>query len=47
MKVDIKCGTLCGIVANMLDFNIVLSKFELQSIHFRTNTLVKVMKLLS
>ena len=36
--------SLHGIVANMLDYNIIVSKFELQScyrIHFQTNALGK------
>ena len=34
----------CGVEANMLDYDIVVSKFELQSrynVHFRTNTYVE------
>ena len=38
----------CGVVTYVLDYNIVVSEFELQSgfyVHFRTNTLEKRMNL--
>ena len=41
--------SLCCIMANMLDFNLIVSKFKLQLcyyIHFQTNTLGKGMNLL-
>ena len=42
-------GSTCGVVANILDSHIIISKFKLQScndIHFVTNTRVKGMKYL-
>ena len=39
-----KRGNPCGVVANVLNFDIVQSEFELQSnyyVHFRTNILEK------
>ena len=36
--------SFCGVVTNVLDYDIVVSEFELQSryyVHFRTNTLRK------
>ena len=37
-------GSLCGVMANMLECDFVVSEFELQScyyVHFRTNNLGK------
>ena len=39
-------GSLCGVMAKVLDCDIIVSGFELQSrycVHFRTNTLEKGM----
>ena len=38
--------SFCGVVANVLNCNIIVRQFELQSrynVHFRTNTLEKVL----
>ena len=46
---DILEGIFHGVVANIMDCDVVVSKFEFQSlycIHFRTNTLGKDMDLL-
>ena len=42
-------GSPCGAAANVLDYEIVVSEFKLQScyyIHFQTNTLGKGMNML-
>ena len=41
-------GSSCGVIANVMDCSLEVSEFEIQScyyVHFRTNTLEKVMNL--
>ena len=45
--ISYQCKSHCGVAVNVLDYNIVVSEFDLQLhyyVHFRTNTLEEMYK---